>query len=151
MYVLALDDTVQKFPYALSELRFDNPNVSFPSELSDDLLAQWNIYPVLQESAPTFDFATQNCRMVNPALVKGQWIQQWEVTPATASEITERHAQQSKGVRSDRNQRLAACDWTQLPDAPVDRLSWASYRQDLRDVTSQPGFPWDVKWPLQPV
>jgi hypothetical protein len=150
MYVLALDDTVQKFPYTLSELRFDNPNVSFPSELSDDLLAQWNVHPVREKTAPTFDFATQNCRMINPALLNGQWTQQWEVTPATSSEIAERTTQQSNGVRSDRNQRLAACDWTQLPDAPVDRPLWASYRQNLRDVTSQPGFPWNITWPIEP-
>lgn len=57
---------------------------------------------------------------------------------------------QSSEVRDDRNRRLAACDWTQLSDAPVDNLAWATYRQALRDVPSQSGFPWNVVWPIEP-
>jgi hypothetical protein len=46
-----------------------------------------------------------------------------------------------------------ACDWTVLSDAPLDatqRASWAAYRQALRDVTDQAGFPDAIKWPLPP-
>lgn len=53
-------------------------------------------------------------------------------------------------VRADRNGRLAACDWTQLADAPVDAVAWAAYRQDLRDVPSQAGFPWEINWSVAP-
>lgn len=53
-------------------------------------------------------------------------------------------------VRAERNARLTACDWTQLPDAPADTAAWAAYRQALRDVTAQVGFPWDVTWPTPP-
>lgn len=53
-------------------------------------------------------------------------------------------------MRSYRNALLAQSDWTQLPDAPVDRAAWAAYRQALRDVPSQAGFPWDIQWPTQP-
>ncbi|KVP62182.1 phage tail assembly chaperone [Burkholderia ubonensis] len=43
-------------------------------------------------------------------------------------------------------------------DAPSDapesekatRLKWAAYRQALREITEQPGFPFDVKWPEPP-
>lgn len=59
-------------------------------------------------------------------------------------------AEQAARVRDDRNARLAACDWTQLADAPVDSLAWASYRQALRDITAQTGFPWSVEWPEIP-
>ena len=52
-------------------------------------------------------------------------------------------------VRSDRNARLAACDWTQLPDAPVDAEAWAVYRQALRDITDQSN-PFEVVWPAAP-
>ena len=51
---------------------------------------------------------------------------------------------------TDRNQRLSDCDWTQLADAPVDRAAWAAYRQALRDISKQSGFPWQVVWPEQP-
>jgi hypothetical protein len=53
-------------------------------------------------------------------------------------------------VRRDRAARLAASDWTQVVDAKVDQAAWAAYRQALRDVTSQAGFPWDVQWPEDP-
>jgi hypothetical protein len=36
--------------------------------------------------------------------------------------------------REERNRRLAACDWTQVSDAPVHREAWAAYRQELRDL-----------------
>lgn len=53
-------------------------------------------------------------------------------------------------VRAARNALLAACDWTQLPDAQADQTAWAAYRQALRDVPQQPGFPLSVVWPVQP-
>ncbi len=57
---------------------------------------------------------------------------------------------QSKSVRDERNKKLAECDWTQVLDAPVDQAAWAVYRQALRDVTAQEGFPWTINWPTQP-
>ena len=58
--------------------------------------------------------------------------------------------EQADSVRADRNARLAACDWTQLADAPVDAAAWATYRAALRDVPQQEGFPWNVTWPDAP-
>lgn len=40
-------------------------------------------------------------------------------------------------IRRERNTRLAQCDWTQVPDAPVDQTAWRTYRQALRDLPSQ--------------
>jgi len=59
-------------------------------------------------------------------------------------------AEQAKSVRATRDAKLAECDWTQVADAPVDKAVWATYRQALRDVTAQTGFPWTVEWPTQP-
>lgn len=53
-------------------------------------------------------------------------------------------------VRAERNGLLTASDWTQVADAPVGKAAWATYRQALRDVTEQSGFPWTVEWPTQP-
>jgi hypothetical protein len=52
-------------------------------------------------------------------------------------------------IRAERNAKLAACDWTQLPDAPVDAAAWATYRQELRDITTQ-NDPFDIIWPSLP-
>jgi hypothetical protein len=59
-------------------------------------------------------------------------------------------AEQAKSVREDRTRRLQDCDWTQLADSPVDKTVWATYRQALRDITTQTGFPWAINWPTQP-
>ena len=53
-------------------------------------------------------------------------------------------------LRRDRDFKLSVCDWTQVPDAPVDRDAWAVYRQALRDVPQQAGFPTDIIWPEKP-
>jgi hypothetical protein len=53
-------------------------------------------------------------------------------------------------VRAERNARLAACDWTQVADAPVNSAAWANYRQSLRDIPLQVGFPWEIVWPTSP-
>lgn len=53
-------------------------------------------------------------------------------------------------VRAQRNSMLASSDWTQVADAPVDQAAWAVYRQELRDVPDQVGFPASVVWPVAP-
>lgn len=56
-------------------------------------------------------------------------------------------------ARDERGRLLAASDWTQAGDAPLDaaaRLAWATYRQALRDVTKQAGFPLEIDWPVAP-
>ena len=53
----------------------------------------------------------------------------------------------SDSVRQERNLRLAATDFYMLPDAPTQPAGLANYRQALRDVPQQPGFPWVVEWP----
>ena len=59
-------------------------------------------------------------------------------------------AEQANAVRQQRGEKLKDSDWTQVADAPVDKAAWATYRQALRDVTTQTGFPWTINWPTQP-
>lgn len=59
-------------------------------------------------------------------------------------------AEQAERVRDDRTKRLADCDWTQLADSPADKAVWATYRQELRDITKADGFPWTMVWPVNP-
>jgi hypothetical protein len=60
-------------------------------------------------------------------------------------------AEQATSVRASRSDKLKDSDWTQVADAPVDKAAWATYRQELRDISAQEGFPWAVVWPTQPV
>lgn len=56
-------------------------------------------------------------------------------------------------VKTNRNRLLYQSDWTQLPNSPLTtekQQEWAVYRQQLRDITSQSGYPFNVVWPTQP-
>ena len=59
-------------------------------------------------------------------------------------------ADQAKSVRTSRNDMLKDSDWTQITDATADKTAWAIYRQALRDMTMQAGFPWTITWPDAP-
>lgn len=54
-------------------------------------------------------------------------------------------------IKTERTLLLSKSDWTQLVDAPVVHEDWAVYRQALRDLPEQSGFPDDIVWPIQPV
>jgi len=58
-----------------------------------------------------------------------------------------------KQARSRRNSLLRQSDWTQLVDASLaqqQKAAWQVYRQSLRDITTQSGFPENVVWPIEP-
>ena len=59
-------------------------------------------------------------------------------------------AEQAANVRKQRTEKLKDCDWTQIADSTADKTVWATYRQALRDITAQAGFPWDITWPDAP-
>jgi hypothetical protein len=56
-----------------------------------------------------------------------------------------------ESVLLERSNLLKESDWTQLPDVPeATKLAWQPYRQALRDIPSQPGYPLDVVFPTPP-
>lgn len=131
------------------QFRAAHPNTSFPPQLSPDLLDSYDADPVLEGPQPTLT-RYQTAAMNGVRADGANWITNWIAVDMDEDAIAALDARQAESVRADRNAKLAACDWTQLADAPVDSLGWANYRQSLRDVPDQPGFPWDVQWPLEP-
>lgn len=56
-------------------------------------------------------------------------------------------------LKNKRNKLLYESDWTQLSNGPLTtevQQQWATYRQALRDITAQSGYPFDVVWPISP-
>jgi len=99
--------------------------------------------------------------------IDGKWYTKWNLGPSffqtedadgnittaaqnEANYKASKDAEQAKSVRASRDEKLKDCDWTQVADAPVDKAVWATYRQALRDVTTQTGFPWTITWPDAP-
>ena len=82
--------------------------------------------------------------------IDGKWYTKYSVAEMDAEAITAKDAEQAKAVRDQRSEKLKDSDWTQVADAPVDKAVWATYRQALRDITNQSGFPWTITWPESP-
>ena len=82
--------------------------------------------------------------------IEGKWYTKYSVADMDAEAIAVKDAEQAKSVRQQRGEKLKDSDWTQVADAPVDQAAWAVYRQALRDITSQAGFPWTIDWPVSP-
>lgn len=151
MYAKLKNNIVEKFPYSIPELHADNPSVSFPEEMSESLLLDFNVVIVQMASVPSFDERTQNVVVEKmPVKTQSGWVLNYIVQSKTQQEIQFADASKADDVRAERNGKLKASDWTQLTDAPVDSGVWATYRQSLRDITKQAGFPWSVTWPKQP-
>lgn len=132
-----------------SEFRSLHPNTSFPPQLTAELLDSFGADPVLNgpQAQPTrYQVAFRD----GVEEINGQWFTKFSVADMDADGIASLDARQADSVRAERNRKLTASDWTQVEDAPVDKAAWAAYRQGLRDVPSQAGFPWDVTWPVEP-
>ena len=148
MFIIITNDGPKK--YTIGQLRQDNPNVSFPKEIPLETLAEYNVYPCTLAETPDYNNATQYITKGIPVEVNGAWIQPYDVHDYTAEEIIDREQQEATEVRAKRNQLLKDSDWTQIPDCTVDKTVWATYRQELRDITIQEGFPFNVTFPAMP-
>lgn len=148
MYAKLNNGQVERYPYTIGQLRKDNRNVSFPKVMDDATLAQFNMVKVAPTERPAEDH-TKNFT-VTVAQVNSAWVEKWVSTSATQDEITERTANKAAQVRAERDQLLAATDYTQLADAPGDATAWAAYREALRNLPTRSGFPWTMTWPTKP-
>ena len=82
--------------------------------------------------------------------IDGKWYTKHSVADMDQEAKDALDVNQAKAMRDQRGNKLSASDWTQVADAPVDKAVWATYRQALRDVTAQSGFPWTITWPDAP-
>lgn len=147
MYLRIINNIIN-YPYSLQKLREDNPNISFPSEMTESLMREWDMYEVRTTPKPN-DY-TKNIFEGTPLLVDGAYYQNWELENATQSEIDKRISDKWDEVREQRNILLQECDWTQLADIPQQtKDNWSSYRQELRDITTQSN-PYNIVWPVKP-
>ena len=153
MFVKITNGQVDQYPYTVGDLRKAHPNVSFPRNLSSDTLAQLGVYTVTIAPAPEFNARTHRLVTQQPTLIDNAWTVTKSVVAKDQAQIDNENAQQAADVRAQRDRLLSSCDWTQLIDSPFSNDTngvWQAYRQALRDVPSQAGFPWDVTWPDQP-
>lgn len=124
------------------------PSTSFPpSGPSAEFLAENNAMGVTVWKA--HDNRTQKLVPAAP-YVEGATVYTVAVEAKTQEEQDADTTSKAAQVRAQRNRFLSDCDWTQLSDSPVDKTAWAAYRQALRDISGQTGFPWEIQWPHDP-
>ena len=128
--------------YSIGQLRRDNPNTSFPKVPSDALLADWGVYPYTMQDCPEYDHLTQTVQRLDITQVNGSWVQGWEVNNLPTEDA-------ARNIRSQRDNLLSQTDWMALSDVTIEPY-WREYRQQLRNLTTQEGFPYSVIWPTKP-
>lgn len=132
-----------------SEFRAMFPNTGFPVQLTEQIINDFGgdvVFEGPQAQPSRYQVGFRD----GVEQINGKWYTKYSVSDMDDEAKAALDAQQAKSVRDDRTKRLSECDWTQLTDAPVDKTAWATYRQALRDVTTQDGFPWSVTWPVKP-
>ena len=155
MYVKILNNEVDTYPYSLAQLSIDNKNVSFPKinhsvGIPDNLLsvfAEYGVYPCGELERPSYNRQTQLLtKDSEPKLVNGAWCMGWTITEATSDDLVLLTATEARLMRDERNTRLAATDWVGASDVTMSP-EYTSFRQSLRDVPAQGGFPYSITWP----
>jgi len=149
------------------QIRSDNPNVSLPKVWNDNVNETLGIDPVLESPKPdpSGDFKVVVRNGVTQD-AKGNWVQAWteremftEYTDDEGNTVTVQAQKDAKVAkdnaaleateRSKRDDLLKATDHYGLSDVTMSD-AMTTYRQALRDVPQQEGFPGTITWPTKP-
>jgi hypothetical protein len=141
----------QPIPYTKSQLKRDNPNVSFPFDISDDMLASYDVHRVQQDEWPEVDPMTHEVEASDVTLIDGVWRITHTVVELSEAEKAERVGFLANENRYKRNNLLSETDFYALSDVTMSS-EMQSYRQSLRDITSHANWPNlnDDDWPTKP-
>lgn len=147
------------------QLRDDNPQTSFPKQITTEILDSYGYDAVLNGPSASTSGPYETSVRDGVEEINGQWFTKFVVGPiftdneeGTAAEQeaayrTNIDNQVAARVRVERDAKLAACDWTVLTDSPLTtakKTEWKTYRTALRDIPSDSGFPHSVTWPTEP-
>lgn len=146
------------------------PNTSMPQQLSEALINEFGGSVVFEGPQATGGTVYQYSVYGGIEQINGKWFTKYNLGPAffdtedankvvttaaqnEAAYKAAKDAEQAKSVRASRDAKLAESDWRVIKSAETATAlpaEWAAYRQALRDVTAQAGFPWTITWPDAP-
>lgn len=135
IYVLAPQGVVQTYPYSVLQLRKDHPDTSFPRTPSSSLLAQYDVFSVIDTHPPEFDPLTETLTEGTPEQINGAWRRVWHVTQAAPEEVEQRlEARRAEAARSRadayRNEADLLFFKAQRGEATMEE--WLSLVEDIR-------------------
>lgn len=147
------------------------PNTSMPRPLTEAIINSLGGDVVFEGPQATGGTVYQYSQAAGVEQINGKWYTKYVLgpvftdRPATETEPAQttaeqeaaykamKDAEQAKSVRATRDAKLAETDWVVIKametGAAVPEAT-ATYRQALRDVTAQEGFPWTITWPEMP-
>lgn len=171
MHLKLTNGQPDKFPYTIEQFRRDNPHTGFPKIIPDSMLKRYGVFPVEELPKPEFDHLVQS--LVQDDMPHREIIslttEKDATNPITGEVDQDRVGQHVYGnrwligyivekkphniaesaIRNKRDKLLSETDWTALSDTTMS-AEMAAYRQALRDITDQEGFPYQVDWPVKP-
>ena len=152
-----------RYPYTIEALREENPSTFYPYDvdwgamfpLTETAINNgYTLTPVVMQDNPAYVEKTQKIVAdEQPVMVDGVWTIRRLVVDKTPEEIQQWVDDLAASVRAERDRILAASDWRVIRAVETGTTldpGWAAYRQALRDITAQAGFPEDVTWPTEP-
>lgn len=146
----------------VSQFKAQHPNTSFPKQITTEILDGFGYDPVLNGPSATVTAPYGVSVRDGVEQIDGQWFTKFVAGPvftdndeATAAEQEAAYrasidAKAAENARTERNQKLASSDWTQIADSSADATAWATYRTALRDLPSTDGWPHNITWPTEP-
>ena len=150
------------------EFRRLHTGLGLPKVLTEAVINEWGGDIVFEGPQATGGTVYQYSQRSGVEQLEGKWYTKYILGPVftdtaasegqpakTAAENeaeykARKDAEQAANVRRSRTEMLKDCDWTQIADSTADKTAWATYRQQLRDITAQTGFPWTITWPESP-
>jgi len=148
-YVQAQGDTFIRHIFDVEPTQWDADNYCYARRLTDEQVERFGVHKKQIVTPPYHEPATQKLEETPALLVDGVWMQNYIVSDLDADASAEKVGTQWIVIRAERNRLLVASDWTQLPDVSADAAAWATYRQALRDITTQAN-PFAIVWPQGP-
>ena len=141
MYI-RIDEEGNPVRCELKQLRKLHPQTSFPDVMTEAIASEFNLIPFTDDEKPSYDELTEKIVFGGFVQRDGSWYRTFEVQRKELGQAIEE-------VRAHRDKLLAQSDSFMLSDRDIDPRI-ADYRQALRDITDQDGYPYSVEWPNAP-
>ena len=137
------------------DLYYKYPNISFPKPLTSYVIDTYGLEVILERPQPQVTPPYETVIRQGIEEIKGKWFTKYVIGPIFTNQEEEDSyrlnidTQASEGIRDTRNSLISKSDWMGCSDVIMSD-EWREYRQELRDITTQEGFPHNVDWPEEP-
>ncbi len=137
------------------DLYYKYPNISFPKPLTPYVIETYKLDAIFEGAQPKTTPPYETVVRQGIEEIDGKWFKKYVIGPIFNNEEDEKayklriDNEASKNIRKTRNNLISKSDWMACSDVIMSD-EWKEYRQALRDIPEQKGFPHSVDWPTQP-